>query len=104
MISGAPPPPLIPYFRAPNGSWGQTPGVAASLGMPPLGWRPTVNDWEPSSADQLAQRLRSGITPGAVVLPHDGGGDRGPTLSAVSTVIPEFKSRGWTFILPAPPR
>ncbi len=103
-IQAAAPGAAIPYFRAPNGSWGQTPGVAASLGMQPLGWRLAINDWEPSSADQLAQRLRSGITAGAVVLMHDGGGDRSATVSAVSTVIPEFKAQGWTFTLPAPPR
>ncbi|MEO3754351.1 polysaccharide deacetylase family protein [Streptomyces sp. B6B3] len=103
-IQAAAPGAPIPYFRAPNGSWGQTPGVAASLGMQPLGWRLAINDWEPSSADQLAQRLRSGITAGAVVLMHDGGGDRSATVSAVSTVIPEFKAQGWTFTLPAPPR
>jgi peptidoglycan/xylan/chitin deacetylase (PgdA/CDA1 family) len=93
----------IPYFRAPNGSWGQTPQVADSLGMQPLGWRLAINDWEPATADQLAQRLRDGITPGAVVLMHDGGGDRSATVSAVETVIPEILARGWSFDLPALP-
>jgi peptidoglycan/xylan/chitin deacetylase (PgdA/CDA1 family) len=104
IIRQAVPGAQIPYFRAPNGSWGQTPGVAASLGMQPLGWRLAINDWEPSSADVLAQRLRSGISPGAVVLMHDGGGNRQATVDAVARVIPEFKSQGWTFTLPAPPR
>jgi peptidoglycan-N-acetylglucosamine deacetylase len=93
----------IPYFRAPKGSWGQTPQVADSLGMQPLGWRLAINDWEPATADQLAQRLRDGITPGAVVLMHDGGGDRSATVGAVQTVIPEFLARGWAFDLPALP-
>jgi peptidoglycan/xylan/chitin deacetylase (PgdA/CDA1 family) len=93
----------IPYFRAPNGSWGQTPEVAASMGMQPLGWRLAINDWEPATADQLAQRLRDGITPGAVVLMHDGGGDRAPTVDAVSTIIPELTAAGYTFDLPALP-
>lgn len=93
----------IPYFRAPNGSWGQTPQVAWSLGMQPLGWRLAINDWEPATADQLAERLRAGITPGAVVLMHDGGGDRSATVSAVQTVIPEILARGWRFDLPALP-
>ncbi len=104
VIRQAVPGARIPYFRAPNGSWGQTPQVAASLGMQPLGWRLAISDWEPSTADQLAQRLRTGITPGAVVLLHDGGGDRSPTVAAVDRIIPEFTSQGWTFMLPAPPR
>ncbi|MGP4109985.1 polysaccharide deacetylase family protein [Streptomyces sp. 4N509B] len=95
----------IPYFRAPYGSWGsQVAQTAASLGMQPLGWRMDIADWNPSSADQLAQRLLSGVTPGAVVLMHDGGGDRAATVQAVDMVIPQLKARGYTFDLPAPPR
>ena len=37
----------IPYFRAPYGAWGQSPTVAAGLGMQPLGWRLAIGDWEP---------------------------------------------------------
>ena len=91
----------IPYFRAPYGAWGQTPQVAADLGMQPLGWRLVVSDWEEPGADVLVQRLREGTTPGAVVLLHDGGGDRSGTVSAVETIVPELKAAGWRFSLPA---
>ncbi|MEY9214994.1 peptidoglycan/xylan/chitin deacetylase (PgdA/CDA1 family) [Thermobifida halotolerans] len=64
----------IPYFRAPYGSWGQTPQVAAELGMQPLGWKMDVADWEPPGTEELVRRLVEGVTPGAVVLLHDGGG------------------------------
>src|SRR5262245_50973639 len=73
----------IPYFRAPFGSWGQTPDVAVRLGMQPLGWRLAVADWETPGTDILISRLEAGITPGAVVLLHDGGGDRSQTVEAV---------------------
>jgi peptidoglycan/xylan/chitin deacetylase (PgdA/CDA1 family) len=52
VIRQAVPGARIPYFRAPYGSWGQTPAVAAQLGMQPLGWRLAVADWsrrEPTS-------------------------------------------------------
>jgi peptidoglycan/xylan/chitin deacetylase (PgdA/CDA1 family) len=91
----------IPYFRAPNGNWGQTPGVAARLGMQPLGWRLAITDWEPPGTEVLVQRLRDGITPGAVVLMHDGGGDRSQTVEAVDRIIPELRARGYRFTLPA---
>jgi peptidoglycan-N-acetylglucosamine deacetylase len=91
----------IPYFRAPNGSWGRTPGVAARLGMQPLGWRLAISDWEPPGTEVLLQRLRDGITPGAVVLMHDGGGDRSQTVEAVDRFVPELRSRGYRFALPA---
>lgn len=91
----------INYFRAPYGSWGQTPAVAAQLGMQPLGWRLAIADWEPPGTPELVRRLREGITPGAVVLMHDGGGDRSQTVEAVDEIIPELKSVGWRFDRPA---
>jgi peptidoglycan-N-acetylglucosamine deacetylase len=100
LIHQAAPHARIPYFRAPYGSWGQTPQVAAELGMQPLGWRLAITDWEPPGIDVLVQRLRDGITPGAVVLMHDGGGDRSQTVGAVDRIIPELRGQGWHFSLP----
>ncbi|MFI6761600.1 polysaccharide deacetylase family protein [Micromonospora sp. NPDC050417] len=90
----------IPYFRAPFGSWGRTPAVAARLGMQPLGWRLAIADWEPPGTDELVDRLLTGVTPGAVVLMHDGGGDRSQTVDAVERTIPLLTSQGWCFTLP----
>ncbi|WBB80982.1 polysaccharide deacetylase family protein [Micromonospora sp. WMMD882] len=90
----------IRYFRAPYGAWGRTPAVAASLGMRPLGWRLAIGDWEPPGADELARRLLDGITPGAVVLLHDGGGDRSQTVDAVARAVPVLRARRWRFALP----
>jgi peptidoglycan/xylan/chitin deacetylase (PgdA/CDA1 family) len=90
----------IPYFRAPFGAWGQTPAVAASLGMRPLGWRMDITDWEPPGTDVLVQRLLERITPGAVVLMHDGGGDRSQTVEAVDQVIPLLRAQRWRFTQP----
>ncbi|MFI7546685.1 polysaccharide deacetylase family protein [Actinoplanes sp. NPDC049599] len=100
LIRQAVPHARIPYFRAPYGSWGQSPQVAAALGMQPLGWRLAITDWEPPGTDVLVQRLRDGITPGAVVLMHDGGGDRSQTVAAVDRIIPELRAQGWRFTLP----
>jgi peptidoglycan/xylan/chitin deacetylase (PgdA/CDA1 family) len=91
----------IPYFRAPYGSWGQTPQVAAALGMQPLGWRLAVGDWDMPGTGVIVQRLRDGITPGAVVLLHDGGGDRSQTIAAVARIVPGFRADGWHFTRPA---
>ena len=93
----------IPYFRAPFGSWGESPTVSASLRMQPLGWRLAVTDWEPPGTDELVRRLMEGITPGAVVLLHDGGGDRSQTVEAVDRIIPLLRAQGYRFTLPAPP-
>lgn len=100
-IRAAVPRARIPYFRAPYGSWGQSPAVAAELGMQPLGWRLAVGDWEPPGTDELVRRLLDGVTPGAVVLLHDGGGDRTQTVDAVARIIPELRADGWRFTRPA---
>ena len=103
LIRQAVPGARIPYFRATYGSWGESPQIAADLGMQPLGWRLAIADWEPPGTDVLVQRLRDGITPGAVVLLHDGPGDRSQTVAAVETIIPELKAQGWRFTLPQRP-
>ncbi|GGO13055.1 chitooligosaccharide deacetylase NodB [Microbispora rosea subsp. aerata] len=100
-IRAAVPGARIPYFRAPYGRWGQTPAVAADLGMRALGWRLAVGDWESPGTAELIRRLREGITPGAVVLMHDGGGDRSQTVDAVDAIIPVLRSEGWRLSLPA---
>jgi peptidoglycan/xylan/chitin deacetylase (PgdA/CDA1 family) len=69
--------------------------------MQPLGWRLAISDWEPTEPDELERRLAEGVTPGAVVLLHDGGGDRGPTVEAVDRIIPRLRAEGWHFDLPA---
>ncbi|MFC8448738.1 polysaccharide deacetylase family protein [Kitasatospora sp. NPDC057223] len=97
VAPGAP----IRYFRAPYGSWGATAAVAAQLGMQPLGWRLAIADWEPPGTDELVRRVEAGITPGAVVLLHDGGGDRSQTVEAVDRIIPRLRARGWRFDTPA---
>lgn len=67
----------VPYFRAPNGSWGAENLVArtaAELGMQPLGLGTVIFDWDDGNqdADVFEANLRAAIQPGSVVLGHDG--------------------------------
>ena len=101
-IQSAAPGADVPYFRAPYGRWGHSPAVASGLGMRPLGWRLDILDWEPPGTDVLVARLRGGLAPGAVILLHDGGGDRSQTVDAVERILPELLTDGWTFALPSP--
>ncbi|WP_435736825.1 endo-1,4-beta-xylanase [Cellulosimicrobium sp. PMB13] len=90
----------VPFFRAPNGSWGGTPAVAVALGMQPLAVTNTIADWETQDVPTLTANLRAAMKPGEVVLAHDGGGDRSGTLAAVETVVSERLADGWTFTFP----
>ena len=92
----------VPYFRAPNGSWGKTGPVAAALGMQPLGLGNVIFDWDGNdqSVPTLTANLRAAFQRGAVVLAHDGGGVRDNTVTAVRTVLAEKVAQRWTFTLP----
>ncbi|MEU8191963.1 polysaccharide deacetylase family protein, partial [Micromonospora carbonacea] len=57
----------------------------------------------PPGLDEFVPPQRDGITPGAVVLLHDGGGDRGQTVDAVERVVPALAAQGWRFALPRRP-
>jgi endo-1,4-beta-xylanase len=91
----------IPYWRAPNGSWGVTVDVARGLGMEPLSVRNAIGDWLTQDVPTLTARLRDVMVPGDIVLVHDGGGDRAGSVEAVETVVEERLAQGWQFTLPA---
>jgi endo-1,4-beta-xylanase len=92
----------VPYFRAPNGGWGVTAEVASALGMRPLGLGNVIHDWDGHdlAEETLVRHLRDAVRPGAVVLVHDGGGDRSGSVAAVARVLPELVADGWRFELP----
>ena len=90
----------VPFWRAPNGSWGVTAGVAVELGMQPLDVANVIEDWVDQDAELLTERLRSVMVPGELVLIHDGGGDRAGSVAAVKRVVDERLAQGWQFTLP----
>lgn len=90
----------VPFWRAPNGSWGVTAEVAVSLGIQPLDVVHHIEDWVEQDPDVLADRLRAEMTPGELVLVHDGGGDRAGTVTATLRVVDEKLAQGWRFTLP----
>jgi len=90
----------IPYFRAPNGSWGRTADAAVAEGLQPLAVVNTIGDWMTQDEAALTERLRGAMRPGEVVLVHDGGGSRAASVSAVRTVVEERLAQGWRFVLP----
>lgn len=90
----------VPFWRAPNGSWGVTPEVAVELGMQPLDVINHIGDWAEQDADVLEARLWERLTRGQLLLCHDGGGDRAGTVEAVKRFVDEAVADGWEFTLP----
>jgi membrane peptidoglycan carboxypeptidase len=99
-IAAAVPGETVTYYRAPYGDFGRTAKIAASMGHTPLGWLVDPDDWTLPGASVIAQRIGDGLTPRAVVLVHDGGGDRKQTVTALTGLIPKLLGEGWQFDLP----
>lgn len=50
------------------------------------------------STEEIASRILQGVKPGAIILLHDHGGDRGPMVAAVDKVLAELGSQGYRFV------
>jgi peptidoglycan-N-acetylglucosamine deacetylase len=85
-------------FRPPGGAASATVLAAAQgLGEPTVLWNVDPADWHPGvTADQLVQRVLAAVRPGAIVLLHDGGGDRSATVAALPAIIDGLHRLGLT--------
>ncbi|WP_159424752.1 polysaccharide deacetylase family protein [Streptomyces sp. TLI_053] len=89
------------WFRAPGGGWSPTVlKVGAELGMRPMAWSVDPQDWATPGTDVITKRLEKELRPGAIVLTHDGGGDRSQTVAALRTFLPLLIDSGYRFTAP----
>ncbi|MDQ8706909.1 polysaccharide deacetylase family protein [Streptomyces sp. LHD-70] len=94
--SGGPAPRL---FRPPYGA--RTPEVLGRLSRfdaTTLLWDVAPDDWALRRADAIARDVLADVRPGSVVLLHDGGGDRSPTVAALAPIIEGLLEDGYTFV------
>jgi uncharacterized protein YraI len=70
---------------------------AAGLGMKVVLWDVDPMDWREPGAQQIASYVLSNAEPGAIVLMHDGGGDRSQTVTALETILPALEAQGYRF-------
>ncbi|SCE84887.1 polysaccharide deacetylase family protein [Micromonospora mirobrigensis] len=93
-IQAAAPGAKVPFFRQPGGRWtGEEIPVARQLGMRPLHWSVDPQDWARPAPPVITKRVTTTVRAGAVVLMHDGGGNRASTMAACRFLIPELKRR-----------
>ena len=85
-------------FRPPGGA--ASPAVAAAaqeFGDRTVLWSVDPADWQPGvTANQLVQRVLAAARPGAIVLLHDGGGNRSATVAALPAIIDGLRRLGLT--------
>ena len=94
-------------WRAPYGAInGRIEGLARSLGLLSIQWDTDPQDFTMPPVAAIVRRVLHGnpadpdpgVHPGAIVLLHDGGGDRSHTVAALPTVIDQLWARGYGFV------
>jgi len=75
--------------------------VVAQLGqrgLAELYWDVDPSDYLRPGASVIAERVLSAIHPGAIVVMHDGGGDRSQTVSALPAIISGIRADGYQIV------
>jgi peptidoglycan/xylan/chitin deacetylase (PgdA/CDA1 family) len=70
---------------------------AEKLGYQVVLWTVDPRDWARPGAAAIATRVIQRASPGAVVVLHDGGGDRSQTAAALRTILAELGGQGYRF-------
>ena len=88
-------------FRAPGGNWSPTVLAACkTAGLRPLDWSVDPRDWSQPGVQHITQVILTNTRPGAIILNHDGGGNRQQTLDALGIALPRLIDAGYTFTQP----
>lgn len=72
--------------------------VLSKLNMGWILWDVDTDDWKRPGSGAIVSRVMRHVRPGAVVLMHDGGGDRSQTVKALPTIIKNLKAAGYSFV------
>jgi peptidoglycan/xylan/chitin deacetylase (PgdA/CDA1 family) len=91
------PRPLL--FRPPYGSYNQaTFAELKRLGMLMVLWTVDSQDYRRPGILQIAERVVSGARPGAIMLLHDGGGDRSQTVAAIPKIVKRLRAKHYHLV------
>jgi peptidoglycan-N-acetylglucosamine deacetylase len=94
---GGAPRPIL--FRPPYGSFApSTLELLRQQKMLMVLWSVDTKDFERPGTNVVVYRALSGATPGAIILMHDGGGDRSQTLAALPRIIKGLRKRGYKLV------
>ncbi|MEV8516445.1 polysaccharide deacetylase family protein [Dactylosporangium sp. NPDC051484] len=88
-------------FRAPGGAWSDAVlSECGALGMRPLDWSVDPRDWSRPGVQHIVDTILTRTRPGAIILEHDGGGNRDQTVSALTIALPRLLDAGYAFAQP----
>jgi peptidoglycan/xylan/chitin deacetylase (PgdA/CDA1 family) len=87
-------------FRPPGGSVSQAVvRAAARFGERVVLWSVDPGDWQRGTTpQQIVKRVLAAVRPGAIIVLHDGGGDRSATVAALPAIIKGVRRQGLRFV------
>lgn len=95
-LFGAPRPRIM---RPPYNSWNETTlEILARREMLMVLWSVETDDWRRPGAEAIVRATLDNAHPGAIVLFHDGGGDRSQTVAALPEVIEGLRAQGYELV------
>lgn len=100
-IDDAVPGAAVPFFRQPTKFVSDEVGAVTDvLGYRRLDWTIDTKDWTEPGPDAIVRRVTERLRPGAVILLHDGGGDRTGTVHALPRILDAVADAGLGIGLP----
>ena len=86
-------------FRPPYNSWNQTTlSLLKQRDMLMVLWSVETNDWAKPGSAAIVESVLTAAHPGAIVLFHDGGGDRTQTVEALPQVIEGLREQDYELV------
>lgn len=86
-------------FRPPFGHVGpDLVEVAVGFGLWTVTWDNNSHDWAGADAATIEDNVVGWVRRGSIVLAHDGGGDRTPTVRALPGIVRSLRARGFRFV------
>ncbi len=86
-------------FRPPYGSFNATTmRELAHLHLLMVLWSVDTDDYLQPGVEAIVNSALEGAHPGAVILMHDGGGDRSQTIAALPQIITKLRARGYKLV------
>jgi peptidoglycan/xylan/chitin deacetylase (PgdA/CDA1 family) len=88
----------VRYLRPPYGATdANTRQYAADLGYAVVLWDVDPQDWRRPGAKVIADHIIRSAKPGAIILMHDGGGERTQSVAALETALRDLSAQGYVF-------
>jgi peptidoglycan/xylan/chitin deacetylase (PgdA/CDA1 family) len=89
----------VSCIRPPQGH--QNPGLVRKLsdrGLTTVLWSTDTRDWTRPGTNTIVKRALANLSPGTIILLHDGGGDRRQTLAALPQIIESVRAQGYQLV------